>query len=378
MRRGISLISISIIFLIVLTLPPKSFASTSVENIEWQLVFVTDNKACSNYDYQMRNTYHEITKAYMEAYQLGNTPLTPLCMNQYKFSEFNTTHTTDLLVVVYGKDVGQDYLNRYLIGGVYFHPGSDMSRNHVIIMCDCPNFQYSDPAWTLSHELSHFILNYRGYGPEIVEQRIHAIDLQYDTCVDSRKSEDCKDIKYRIWVPTQAYTYSVMPPYLEGLDDYKKSRTDSVEDLKKEITKIWSRGSINNSDYLILMGYDLRSSEIQESNGYFDQTKKFFTDGSKDTKLDIGNHNGEKRLSDNQMNVILSKIPKSMLQASPEKQVTQLPSWFKHTAYLWVSGEITDREYYDSLDYLTKKISREDIVTSNENSISDESPDNQK
>jgi hypothetical protein len=75
------------------------------------------------------------------------------------------------------------------------------------------------------------------------------------------------------------------------------------------------------------------------------------------------------------MSSILSKIPKNMLQDSPEKQTTQLPSWFKHTAYLWIDNKITDREYYDSLDYLTKKISEENIVSSDEVSSDEVSSD---
>ena len=214
MNTFAGLVIIGMVILVSVSVSGKSFASIPMENIEWQLVFVTDNRTCSNYDYQMTNTYHEIAFAYMNAYELGNYFQKPLCMTQYKFSEMEFSSTTDLLIIVYGKDLGREVLNRYQVGGVYYHPGGDISKNHVIMLCDCPNFEFSEPAWTMSHELSHFILNYRGYGPDIVESKIHEYDLRHDRCIDTRTTDDCKNMKYNLQVDAIAYSYVVVPPYL--------------------------------------------------------------------------------------------------------------------------------------------------------------------
>src|SRR3989304_5866367 len=68
------------------------------------------------------------------------------------------------------------------LGGLYAHSGLDKNLNHVIIVCDCSNFYYSDPAWTLSHELSHFVLYSLNYNSEVIETLVHRYDNTYDKC----------------------------------------------------------------------------------------------------------------------------------------------------------------------------------------------------
>ena len=62
------------------------------------------------------------------------------------------------------------------MGGLYSHTGSDRSFNHVIMICDCSTFYYSEPVWILSHELSHFVMYYRNYEMSVIEDLIHSND----------------------------------------------------------------------------------------------------------------------------------------------------------------------------------------------------------
>ena len=42
----------------------ESFATHFSEDTKWQLVYVTDTPACSNYDYQSTIKYDELTEKY--------------------------------------------------------------------------------------------------------------------------------------------------------------------------------------------------------------------------------------------------------------------------------------------------------------------------
>ena len=45
-----------------------AYADHLSEDMKWQLVYITHNSVCSNYDVQMTRTYFEITSSYLESY----------------------------------------------------------------------------------------------------------------------------------------------------------------------------------------------------------------------------------------------------------------------------------------------------------------------
>jgi len=68
------------------------------------------------------------------------------------------------------------------MGGLFTHSGPDRSINNAIIICDCPNFNYSDPVWILTHELSHFVLYFLEYDMYVIEDFVHEYDEKFDQC----------------------------------------------------------------------------------------------------------------------------------------------------------------------------------------------------
>src|SRR5690349_15533587 len=66
----------------------SSYATHMSENITWQLIFLSNDKGCTNYQYQMADTYDEITKKYFELYQFANTKYPPQCMSDSKYSAY--------------------------------------------------------------------------------------------------------------------------------------------------------------------------------------------------------------------------------------------------------------------------------------------------
>ena len=100
--RQVIVISTLMILGISLIASQNAFAQTVTDDLKWQLVVLSSNSACSNYDYQIMNKYTEISENYLELYQVVNSKYSPLCFSEKKYlSEYDTPSDLDLLLLVY-------------------------------------------------------------------------------------------------------------------------------------------------------------------------------------------------------------------------------------------------------------------------------------
>ena len=292
------------------------------EELVWQLVFIASYPACSNYAYQMTNQYHNTAIGYFELYQIENYHYDPLCIPEKKYStQYEIPEDLDLLILVYDRNLGRAELFANGIGGLYHHEGEDLTKNHVIILCDCPNFEYSDPTWILTHEMSHFILFYKGFNKEIVEDLIHEADSQYDSCVESglaSLSEKCISVKIKMNVDD--YPRNVMQVFLPAIgqspisDFFQtiESSLDDYNDLRKIITNWLSADKINNEIFQKLMELLNEEQHMLEEKALTSQPflgTKTFTDAPKDQKKDWKNYDEELGLTDEKLENILKRVP---------------------------------------------------------------------
>ena len=197
--RQIALIFIlGIVVSLALLSPQKSYANYNSE-ATWELIVISSEPACTVSHYQILEKYHDISEKYLELYQLENKAYPPSCMTDFEYlNEYEKPNDLDLIILVYDREKGRTDLHSLDKGGIYIHEGDDPFRNHTIIFCDCPNFEYSDPVWILSHELSHFVLNYLGFDLKIVEKEIHDLDEKFDICVEVDYNDSCLSVKTRI------------------------------------------------------------------------------------------------------------------------------------------------------------------------------------
>ena len=337
-------------------LSQNSYATHLSDDTKWQLVYVTHNPVCSNYDHQAVTKYTEITEKYLEMYQFPNSNYDSLCTTPGKLSyNYNIPNNLDLLVIVLDNDLGEEKLNSVKLGGLYAHSGLDKSLNHVIIVCDCSNFYYSDPAWTLSHELSHFVLYTLNFNSAIIEELVHTYDNTYDKCRKSYSSE-CSTVVEKLYVANAAYSYSVMPPYKSAIGVLEQKAQEAnlppqLIQLNKYITQWWSEGKINEADYGNALGYlvseeelnDIKSRDIMFADGPVDDPGPNWFDL---IKYKDSTHKEE----------LFSIIPydfESDLNRVYEDDVQiGLPSWFKQTASWWIEDKISDDEFAKSVKYL--------------------------
>jgi len=235
---------------------PTSFAYTQ-EEATWQLVVISSEPACSGYHYYLVEKYNEITREYLDLYKLFHGSYQPECFTEDDFiEEYSKPYDLDLLILVFDKEKGMTDLRTYNTGGVYIHQGNDLSTNHSVIICDCPNFKYSDPVWILSHELSHFVLNYLAFDLDEVEEKIHDIDYKFDRCVEGEYNSLCSTVKTTIETGRASWTVMIPHEPAIGKDPplplVQKVSLESPYQtaMIKEITNWWLDGEISDENYI--------------------------------------------------------------------------------------------------------------------------------
>lgn len=324
------------------------------DTMKWQLIYITHNSICSNYDSQMTSTYSEITSSYLENYELENESYDSLCINQYEYSGYTAPFDLDLIVLVYDKDLGREELNSLKIGGYYHHVGPDPIQNHAIVICDCPTFNFSSPIWILSHELSHFVLTYLDYDLTLIEDLVHANDAAYDKCIAAHSS--CGSAVMKIRSDISAYSYSVMPVYAPAvgappLETIDEKVPVQVVELAKVFTKWWTEEKISDGDFYNALGF------MSTGNSLFTHMNPEIL--TADTAFDYDDASWKKMLTSNSeytKSELLSRIPRNMLSNDDllldEGKTLGLPDWFKTTAKWWVEGEISDEEFTKNVNFM--------------------------
>jgi len=349
-----------------------AFDNNSPNEFKWQMVFISSAPACSNYHYQMMYTYYDVVIEYLKLYELENTSYDSLCITEKKYlSNYENPNDLDLLILVYDKNLGEKELHANQMGGLYTHSGIDRTQNHVIIICDCSNFDYSSPVWILSHELSHFILYYKDFEMIVIEKLIHVNDVKYDLCL--KESTTCKSSSIKMRAGPGGYTYSVMPIYqpavgLQTDNQFIIGETKSSIslELSKIITQWWATGIISDGQYSNAIGYLVDSNFISSH----DDAELILTDEPFDNVITWEQMMEEitptywdrEAKSDDDSMAYLSKIPSNMI--SNDKNLG-LPEWFKETALWWGQDMITDAEFNKNLEYLVK----EGVIESHSSSV---------
>ena len=355
---NVSFVLVLIILLSLTTiLPDQSFASTQ-SGVTWQLVVISSEPACSGYHYTMVQKYNEITQKYLDLYKLDHTNYQPECFTEKNFTEeYEKPYDLDLIILVFDKDKGIADLHTHNTGGIYMHQGNDLSTNHTIIICDCPNFKYSDPVWILSHELSHFVLNYLGFDLKVVEEEIHGLDYKFDSCVEGVYDDLCSTIKTRI--ETSRADWTVMIPYAPAIG--KKPPAPLVEKVTltspeqkiiiKEITKWWLDEEISDENYInslkILSG-KINDKEITPEGIFKDSALLILAEPQNNLKNEQLHSEVSSELTQKILN-LNSLITSNQTAFSSEGEKILL-EWLEKKALSWQNNEINDDQFISELE----------------------------
>jgi len=341
------------ILLCIFVIPQSPTFAYVQEEATWQLVVISSEPACSGYHYYMVEKYNEITSEYLDLYKLFHGSYEPECFTEDDFiEEYTKPYDLDLLILVFDKEKGMADLHTYNTGGVYIHQGNDLSTNHNVIICDCPNFKYSDPVWILSHELSHFVLNYLAFDLDEVEEKIHGIDYKFDRCVEGEYDSLCSTVKTRIETATAPWT--VMIPYelAIGIDPpvplVQKVSLESPYQtaMIKEITNWWLDGEISDENYIkslkILSG-KTDNKELIPNGVFKNSALQMLTEPRHDYQNQTLSKDDFNKITENFLEINLS-ITKNQtyFSASEEKIFLEV---LQIKANSWRENEINDSEF---------------------------------
>ena len=351
-------LKISIIFVIWSSLlffssmPNIAFANHMSEKMTWQIVFVSSYPACSNYQYQMTNRFHSITDIYLTEYGIEHRFYPPKCISIEKYpQEYEQHYDIDLFILVYDKNLGREKLHGNDIGGYYTHYGPDRTSNHVIVFCDCPNFNFSNPVWVLSHELSHFSLMYLGYDPKQIEEIVHENDHLFDKCQENWESE-CASIRQKIVEPYGKYAFSVMPVYKPSIVEKNilielNDVSPEIVEVSKQITKWWGfQEPIDDESY----AYVMRILGSDEELYIEDKVIEFMDEPIKDEITWEEHLYGVNTFSSTQ---ITSHIP--FIEKGDQGEEIVIPDWFKKISIWWADGEISNEELANAIHFLKEE-----------------------
>ncbi|MGI0088400.1 MAG: hypothetical protein ACREBI_10675 [Nitrosotalea sp.] len=340
---------------------PTSYGLNSQDQVTWQLVFLSADHGCGNYHYQMMYKYDEIAAKYFELYKFPNAESPPICMPGSQYSHYKVPSGIDLIILVSDYEIGRKELNNNGIGGFYEHVGTDKTKNHIIEICDCPNFHFSDPVWLLSHELSHFILYYDGFNRTIAEDYVHKMGGRYDYCMEVKYTPACDSLKTKIHGTYYFSIATVMKPYgpavgITPIPQANETISPELLKMQQQVTGWWLAGKISDQDYAKSLSVVL---DKPPQGTFLAPTDPFFDDASTLVVADGPDFVDEKKVEDlskwsnEKMSTIFSRVPFKDNGTSFDATAWHLPQWFKSRAYWWSQGQYwNDTEFISSAKYL--------------------------
>ena len=368
-RRNIcltfGLMAITMLMIQPLILTESYAAETTL--LEWQLLFIQED-VCKQTD-TLNEVYSSLTSKYFELYQLENIAQETYCMTELEYSEYQVNEDVDLLILMYDSKLGERVLQPNKVDGLYIHSGNDRSTNHLLIICDCSDFDSSYEStltsWIFSHELSHFVLSYKGFSQNAIQERIHEIENEYDNCVGTNfGNENCSEFKITISPESSSKDFVMMTPYEPAVgnklvkyipEDFSDSK---IINLQRDLAKMWIKNEIDDNafsntlknfvDGPIENDPEFAEPFIEIKNGFVIAEKSKPKDVEWDEYLEPETQN-----QDN-ISLIIEYIPFNLDESAEEINFEEMPNWFKTRALLWSEKRISDKVFFDGVEHLIR------------------------
>ena len=363
-------ISFGLMSILALMIAPSAISDAFAEGestLNWQLIFIK-NEECGPDD-TLDKVYAELTSKYFELYELENTAYDVNCMSESEYQDFQINKEVNLLIQVYDGYMGQKILEANNVDGIYVHTGDNRNQNHLVIMCHCSDFDTSYestlPSWILSHELSHFVLSYKGFPQSDIQERIHDIEKDYDNCIGTNfQSSSCDEIKITISPDSSSKDYVVMTPYEPAVgnklikyipDDY--SDTEVIE-LQRSLAKMWITNSIDDGAYTNTLKHliDSPTKDVSEHYVSFMEIPNGFViaEASKPKDVKWNEYLQPEIQNQDNLAILQNYIPFDLEEQVQGYQIEKMPNWFKTRALLWSEQRISDKVFFDGVEHLVR------------------------
>ena len=359
----------SIMITLSLILGPALTKSYAAENssVDWQLLYIKKD-ICGPKD-NMDKVYASLISKYFELYQLENNNYSVNCISESQFKNFQKSEEVTLLILVFDRDLGKSILQPNNLDGIYVHSGNDRTTNHLLMMCDCSDFSSSYettlPSWVLSHELSHFVLSYKGFSKSDVKMKIHEKQDEYNNCVGTNFDDaKCNEFKIIVRADFSTKDYVMMAPYGPAIGNNLINPEATVNsdseliNLQRDLTKMWITNTIDDKAYentlkhLVNPETNSTSEEVKLSlefpNGFM------IRELSKPTEVDWKQYLNPITDKEKTFQALLNYVPFNLKDPVVESNVEKMPNWFKTRALLWSEKRISDKVFFDGVEHLVR------------------------
>ena len=369
MNRKKAITNISLMIVIISMMAPialpESFAQSEQQPV-WQLLYLKED-SCQNNDDQVAYAYADLTTKYFELYQLSNFGKEAYCITVSEYANYKETMEVDLVILVFDDLLGEKILQSNDLDGIYSHMGNERLTNHTIILCDCSSDKLSSEsaltAWILSHELSHFVLSYKGYSKSNIQEIIHSIENEYSECVEVfHVDANCASVKITTRGDSTARNSIVMTPYKpavgNNLINYISDDIGShTIELQREVTNLWVTEAIDDAAFVATIkhlvdpplekNFDQVATFLEMENGFVisELVKKTETDWQEYLNP-LEKEETLKPLLD-----YLTPPIESQLELADQDQ---FPHWFKTRALLWAEQKISDDVFFNGIEHLVR------------------------
>jgi hypothetical protein len=153
------------------------------EEIDVKLFFVTSFDECSRNNWDALESYGFLTKDYLWKYNIdANTSIDCINEDALSFAVDSSVGAYDLVIIFPDFWNSIDYLAIKNKLGHYTWNGNDRT---ILTNAFAIGAESSTSVWTLSHELSHFALEWYGYPRTVSGDEVHRVQDDYNKCIST-------------------------------------------------------------------------------------------------------------------------------------------------------------------------------------------------
>lgn len=158
---------------------PKAFGESDV--LTWKMIFVTTWDNCSSRNLKALVFYQYLTGQYLTKYNINHQSARPSCVSTDNMSGIiqGSLSSYDLVIII--PDLWQSFKQQRNSNSLGHYNPNDDSRS-IISQAFSYKVESKSSAWVLSHELSHFALQWKGYPHEVYGNGVHAVQSAYNKC----------------------------------------------------------------------------------------------------------------------------------------------------------------------------------------------------
>jgi hypothetical protein len=183
--------------------------------MDWSIIFVSsspDNKCFVNQNMAL-NFYASLSKQYLDKFGIDNEMFAKHCVSDDVMSEAvnRLTKQGDLTIVI--PDYFMSVTDRHTTGSLGHY--SNWNVHTIVSQSETINIEDKGTGWTLSHELAHFVLEWKDYDRNIRGEAIHEIQKKYNECgYDDTTFTHCTILWDTIETPLGKWINVMSPSYV--------------------------------------------------------------------------------------------------------------------------------------------------------------------